>query len=119
MTKAYDAHRFERLEVLFAYLRKELLQNNSQLRNQYDNYVLFCIFYAALNEAKNNISFKEMAKKFENGLKKLDIGNFVNETTIKIGMPWNMMLYLIKKKEYRMLMVLCRAIVKVKYSYKV
>lgn len=119
MTKAYDARRFERLGVLFTYLNKKLLQNNKQLKNQYDDYVLFCIFYAALNEAKNNINFKEMSKKFEVGLKRLDLEDFVNETTIKLGIPWNMMLYLIKKKKYRMLMVLCKAIVKVKYSYKV
>lgn len=118
MTKAYDARRFERLGVLFAYLNKELLRNNQQLKSQYDRYVLFCIFYASLNEAKNTASFKEMGKKFEDGLKKLDLENFVNKTTIKIGIPWNMMLYLIKKKKYRMLMVLCRVIVKVKYSYK-
>ena len=118
MTKAYDARRFERLEVLFTYLNKELLQNNSYLEKQYDSYVLFCIFYASLNEAKNNTSFKEMGKKFEDGLKRLDLDNFVNEATIKIGIPWNLMLYLIKKKKYKMLMVLCRAIVKVKYSYK-
>ena len=118
MTKAYDARRFERLEVLFAYLNKKLLRNNRQLKSQYDNYILFCVFYASLNEAKNNTSFKEMGKKFEDGLKRLDLENFVNETTIKIGIPWNVMLYLIKKKKYRMLMVLCRAIVKVKYSYK-
>lgn len=118
MTKAYDARRFERLRVLFVYLNKELLQNNKQLNEQYDSYVLFCIFYAALNEAKNNISFREMGKKFGDGLKKLDLANFVNETTVKVGIPWNMMLYLIKKEKYRMLMVLCRAIVKVKYSYK-
>ena len=118
MTKAYDARRFERLGVLFAYLNKELLRNNQQLKSQYDRYVLFCIFYASLNEAKNTASFKEMGKKFEDGLKKLDLENFVNKTTIKIGIPWNMMLYLIKRKKYRMLMVLCRVIVKVKYSYK-
>lgn len=88
------------------------------MKSQYDRYVLFCIFYASLNEAKNTASFKEMGKKFEDGLKKLDLENFVNKTTIKIGIPWNMMLYLIKKKKYRMLMVLCRVIVKVKYSYK-
>ena len=72
MTKAYDARRFERLGVLFAYLNKELLRNNQQLKSQYDRYVLFCIFYASLNEAKNTASFKEMGKKFEEGLKKLD-----------------------------------------------
>ena len=112
MTKAYDAWRFERLGVLFAYLNKELLRNNQQLKSQYDRYVLFCIFYASLNEAKNTASFKEMGKKFEDGLKKLDLENFVNKTTIKIGIPWNMMLYLIKKKKYRMLMVLCRRLLK-------
>ena len=118
MTKAYDVRRFERLNVLFTYLNKELLQNNKQLKEQYDNYVLFCVFYAALNEAKNDISFSQMSEKFEEGLKKLDLANFVNETTVKIGIPWNLMLYLIKKEKYKMLMVLCRAIVKVKYSYK-
>lgn len=39
MTKAYDARRFERLEVLFAYLNKKLLRNNRQLKSQYDNIV--------------------------------------------------------------------------------
>lgn len=118
MTKAYDARRFERLGVLFTYLNKQLLQNNRHLKKQYNSYVLFCIFYAALNEAKNDTTFKEMDKKFEDGLKSLDLENFVNETTIRVGIPWNVMLYLIKKKRYRMLMVLCRMIVKVKYSYK-
>lgn len=118
MTKAYDKKRFERLGVLFAYLNKKLIRDNNQLKRQYDQYVLFCIFYAALNEVKNNISFKEMSEKFENGIKSLHLMDFINETNIKLGVPWNVMLYLIKKKRYRMLMMVCKAIVRFKYSYK-
>lgn len=118
MTKAYDIRRFERLRVLFDYLEKNLLQDNEQLKKQYESYVLFCVFYTALNEAKNNVGFKEMAEKFEKGLEKLGLVDFVYKTTIKVGIPWNTMLWLIKKRKYTMLSVLCRAVVKVKYSYK-
>lgn len=118
MTKAYDVQRFERLRVLFDYLNKALVQNHRQLQEQYHSYVLFCIFYAALNEAKNNIGFKAMGQKFEDGLKELSLKKFVDETTVKMSIPWNVMLYLIKKEMNTVLMVLCRAIVKVKYSYK-
>lgn len=118
MTKAYDTRRFDRLEVLFEYLKKNLLPINETLEKQYDGYVLFCIFYAALNEAKNDASFNEMAVNFKQGLKKLGMKSFVEQTTLKVGIPWSIMLYLIKKEKYKALCVLCRLIVKVKYSYK-
>ena len=109
MTKAYDARRFERLGVLFAYLNKELLRNNQQLKSQYDRYVCSCTFLCRpLMKLRILLVSKKWARNLKMGLKKLDLENFVNKTTIKIGIPWNMMLYLIKKKKYRMLMVLCR-----------
>lgn len=118
MTKAYDAKRFDRLEVLFNYLKKMLLPNNSTLSEQYEGYELFCVLYAALNEAKSSVGFKKMADNFEMGIRKLDLVNFTAKTTFKVGAPWNIMLYLIKKEKFKALSVFCRLIVKVKYSYK-
>lgn len=118
MTKAYDAKRFDRLEILFEYLKKNLLPKNITLEKQYDAYVLFCILYAALNEAKSDADFSDMAVNFEQGLKNIGMKGFVEQTTIGIGIPWSIMLYLMKKEKYKALCVLCRLIVKVKYSYK-
>lgn len=118
MTKAYDSKRFERLDILFNYLKKMLLPNDTTLCGQYEGYVLFCVFYAALNEAKSSAGFKKMADNFEMGIKKLGLVTFTAKTTLKVGVPWNIMLYLIKKEKYKLLSVFCRIIVKVKYSYK-
>lgn len=118
MTKAYDEDRADKLKVLFDYLEKKLIPCNDIIRNQYSRYVLFCIFYLALNIAKSNKSIKDMAIDFENGLNKLKKIDIIEQCTFETCLPWNIMLNLIRQHKYKRLCLLCKVIVKFKYSFK-
>lgn len=119
MTKAYDCKRFERISVLFEYLEKNLLNENENIRFQFEHYKLFCIFYAILNEAKSPQKIKKIANRIKCGIASVDKENFLKKCSIKkISIPWNIMLFLLRRKSFVLLAILCKAVVKLKYSFK-
>lgn len=119
MTKAYDSNRFERIRVLFRYLEKKLLPKNMNICSQYNNYKMFCILYAILNEAKASKKVKCIANDMKLGLESIGETEFVRKYSIKKGrLPWNIMVILLKRNSYFLLAIFCRMIVSVKYNFK-
>ena len=119
MTKAYDARRFERLKVLFEYLNENLIMPNEELREQFYEYKMFCLLYAMINEAKSGENYQKLEKKCKKGIFDLKQREFIqNYKSNKLGIPWNILFLLMKKENYKLLMCICRMIVKIKYTYK-
>lgn len=119
MTKAYDSKRFERVKILFDYLNNSLIEKYPELKEQYKYYQLFCIFYAILNESKNNINVISIAKRCEyqmikNGFNKIlvDVSNF------RVGLLWKTLFSMLRRNKFIIPTVLCKCICKIKYSYK-
>lgn len=118
MTKAYDARRFDRISILFDYLEKTFVNKDKKaLQKQYDSYKLFCIFYAVLNEGKSHKSINEIVKIYRSRLS--EYNQFIqNFDGTRLSAPWKLFHYLIIQKSYRSIALMCKLIVKIKYTYK-
>ncbi len=119
MTKAYDIKRFERIHVLFEYLQNHLLVKDKSLIEQFRNYKVFCVFFAIINEAKSADGIFKVANITKEKMKKWKYQEYINDfKSNNFGWIWHLFLLAIKSKNYLLLVVLCKIIIKVKYSYK-
>lgn len=119
MTKAYDARRFERISILFDYLDKTLILKDENIKEQYVFYRAFCILYAILNESKNTININQSANNCRKNLEKYHYIKELKEIkNTNIGFFWKLIHSSIINNRYLIAMILCRAAVKLKYSYK-
>ncbi|MDY5213026.1 glycosyltransferase family 2 protein [Intestinibacter sp.] len=119
MTKAYDSKRFERVKILFDYLNHSLIEKYPELEEQYKYYQLFCIFYAILNESKNNINLISISKRCEEQMSKNEFDKILTNTSnMQLGILWRFVFFIMKSSKYVLLSGLCKGICKIKYSYK-
>ena len=118
MTKAYDSNRFVRVKILFNYLNDNLIEKYPQLKEQYKYYQLFCIFYAILNESKNNINLNSIAKLCDNHMRKNEFDKIlIGISDMQLGTLWRFVFFMIESRKYILLSGLCRCFCKIKYSY--
>lgn len=119
MTKAYDSKRFNSVKILFDYLNDSLIKKYPQLKEQYKYYQLFCIFYTILNESKNNINIISIAKLCKCQIVKNGFDNILKDiSNLKLGVLWKTLFTMLKGNNFIILIVLCKCICKIKYSYK-
>lgn len=119
MTKAYDKKRFERINILFKYLDNNLIDNNGNVSKQLEYYKLFCIYYAFLNEAKDNEkSIKSISQKCNEEMTRYNLNIYLNDELLKSqNFPWNIFGLLIKKKKYFIIICICKIIMMIKYKF--
>lgn len=118
MTKAYDSKRFERVKILFDYLNDNLIMKYPELKEQYKYYQLFCIFYAILNESKNNINVISIAKQCEKQMAKYGFDKIlVDVSNFRVGLLWKTLFSMLRRNKFIIPTGLCKCICKIKYSY--